>query len=142
MASIPILNGIYTDTNGDFRTSYPRNLIPVPKKQGISAGYLRPADGIVEFATGPGVDRGGINWNGTLYRVMGSKFVSVDKDGNIKEFGDVGGFASQVTFDYSFDKLGVCSDGNFYYFDGSNVLQVADTDLGIVTGKQIGRAHV
>ena len=44
---IPILNGIYTDNDSDFRTSYPRNMIPVPKAQGMSAGYLRPADGIV-----------------------------------------------------------------------------------------------
>ena len=39
---IPILDGIYTDNNSDFRTAYPVNLIPVPKGQGISAGYLRP----------------------------------------------------------------------------------------------------
>jgi len=70
---IPIVNGIYTDEVADFRTSYPKNLIPVPKQQGISTGYLRPADGIVEFGTGPGIDRGGINWNGVYYRVRGSK---------------------------------------------------------------------
>ena len=56
---IPILNGIYTDDAADFRTSYPINMVPVPKQQGISAGYLRPADGIVELGTGPGIDRGG-----------------------------------------------------------------------------------
>jgi hypothetical protein len=61
---IPILNGIYADAAPDFRTSYPKNLVPVPKQTGISAGYLRPADGVVEAGTGPGVGRGGINWNG------------------------------------------------------------------------------
>ena len=79
---IPILNGIYTDEASDFRTSYPRNLIPVPKSQGISQGYLRPADGIVEFGDGPGLDRGGINWDNVCYRVMGTKLVSIDLDGN------------------------------------------------------------
>ena len=74
---IPVLSGIYSDSAADFRTSYPVNLVPVPKDQGISAGYLRQADGIVESGTGPGAVRGGINWNGVCYRVMGTKLVSV-----------------------------------------------------------------
>jgi hypothetical protein len=88
---IPILSGIYTDESADFRTSYPRNLTPVPKSQGISAGYLRPADGIVSSGTGPGADRGGINWNSVMYRVMGTKLVSVDALGVATTLGDVGG---------------------------------------------------
>lgn len=132
MAAIPILNGIYADNNGDFRTSYPRNLMPVPKKQGISQGYLRPADGIVELATGPGVDRGGINWNGTCFRVMGSKLVSVNENGGIFELGDVGGLFSQVTLDYSFDRLAIASEGNLFYYNGNQLQQVTDSDLGQV----------
>ena len=116
---IPILNGIYSDTKADFRSSYPRNLVPVPKKQGISQGYLRPADGISEFATGPGVDRGGINWNGVCYRAMGSKLVSVSSNGTVAILGDIGGATSQVTFDYSFDRLAISSDGKLYYYDGT-----------------------
>ena len=49
---IPVLNGIYTDESSNFRTAYPRNLIPVPKQNGISEGYLKPADGILEFNSG------------------------------------------------------------------------------------------
>ena len=44
---ISILNGIYTDNGPDFRTSYPVNMVPVPKNSGISTGYLRPGDGLV-----------------------------------------------------------------------------------------------
>ena len=69
---IPILNGVYTSEASDFRVAYPYNLVPVPVDQGISKGYLRPGEGIVAFtADGPGLDRGGINWNGLCYRVMG-----------------------------------------------------------------------
>ena len=71
---IPIINGIYTDSNSDFRTSYPINLVPVPKENGISQGYLRPADGVDLFATGQGVDRGAINWDGLMYRASGSNW--------------------------------------------------------------------
>lgn len=129
---IPILNGIYTDTTANFRTSYPRNLVPVLKDQGISKGYFRPAEGIVEFANGSAVDRGGINWNGVLYRVMGSKLCSVDINGVISILGDVGGTTEQVTFDYSFDRLAIASAGNLFYWVGSSLIQVTDIDLGTV----------
>ncbi len=46
MTEIPLFAGITTDGNADFRTAYPVNMVPVPMPQGISAGYLRPADGI------------------------------------------------------------------------------------------------
>lgn len=130
---IPILNGIYTDEGPDFRTSYPVNLVPVPKDNGIAKGYLRPAPGLVEFATGPGTDRGGINWNGTMHRVMGSKLVSVSAAGAVTELGEVGNASGAlVTFDYSFDRLAVVSDGALFYWDGSTLSQVTDPDLGTV----------
>ncbi len=128
---IPILNGIYTDEASDFRTSYPRNLIPVPKGQGISQGYLRPADGIIEFGTGPGIDRGGINWDSICYRVMGTKLVSIDALGQSTTLGDVGG-STQVSLDYSFDQLAIASNNNLFYYDGTTLTQVTDTDLGVV----------
>ena len=128
---IPVLNGIYTDENSDFRTSYPKNLIPVPKENGISSGYLRPADGIELFGSGPGVDRGGINWNGSYFRVMGTKLVKILSNGTHIEIGDVGG-SEQVTFDYSFDYLAVASDGSLYLYDNTTLQKVVDPDLGYV----------
>jgi len=128
---IPVLNGIYTNEASDFRTSYPRNLIPVPKQNGISNGYLRPADGVVSFATGLGVDRGGINWNGVCYRVSGTKLISIDASGAVTEIGDVGG-TGQVSMDYSFDRLAIVSGGNLFYWDGTTFTQVVDPDLGYV----------
>jgi hypothetical protein len=128
---IPIINGIYTDEASDFRSSYPRNLIPVPKQQGISNGYLRPADGIVSMNTGPGVDRGAINWNGVCYRVMGTSLVRVNEDDTITTLGTIPG-TNLVRFDYSFDRLSIAANGNLYYWNGSTLLQVTDPDLGIV----------
>ena len=128
---IPILNGVYTNEAADFRTSYPRNLVPVPKQNGISQGYLRPADGIVKMGDGPGPDRGGINWNGECYRVMGSKFVHIDRSGNHFVIQDIGG-TSPVSMDYSFDRLAICSEGQLWYFDGFTTNRVSDPDLGVV----------
>lgn len=128
---IPIVNGIYSDQNADYRTSYPRNMVPVPKEQGISEGYLRPADGIVSFATGTGLDRGGINWNGVCYRASGGFLLRVNIDGTTTNLGALGG-TLPVTMDYSFDRLGIAAGGKLYYYTGSALQQVTDPDIGTV----------
>jgi hypothetical protein len=129
---ISILNGIYTDNGPDFRTSYPVNMVPVPKNSGISTGYLRPGDGLVANGSGPGIDRGGINWNGVCYRVMGTKLVTVASNGAVTVLGDVGGPVNTlVTMDYSFDRLAIASGGRLYYWNGA-LTQVTDPDLGVV----------
>lgn len=127
---IPILNGIFTDENADFRSSYPRNLVPVPKEQGISKGYLRPADGIAEFAEGGGTDRGAIKWRDSMYRVMGTELVRVAFDATITSLGTVAG-SGPARLDYSFDRLIIRAGGSLYYYDGT-LAQVTDPDLGLV----------
>ncbi len=131
MPQIGVLNGVYTDQVAGFRTSYPRNLMPVPKETGIAQGYLQPADGIELFGTGPGVDRGGINWQGNCYRVMGSSLVRVAADGSVTILGDVGA-GGQVTMDSGFDRLAIWSGGRLYYWDSVTLQVVTDIDLGTV----------
>ena len=129
---VPILSGVFTDEAPSVRVSYPLNLLPVVQSSGVSDAYLRPADGLVSSGTGPGVDRGGINWNNVCYRVMGSKLVSVADDGTVTTLGDVEGTTSLVSFDYSFDRLGIASNGKLWYWDGSTLTEVTDPDLGTV----------
>lgn len=128
---IPIISGIFADASPEFRTSYPVNLVPIPKEQGISSGYLKPADGIVQDGEGPSLGRGGIEWNGACYRVMGTSFVRVSEDGSIVTLGDVGP-GGPVTMTYSFDLLAIASGGRLFYWDGGNLTQVTDPDLGEV----------
>ena len=131
MSQIPIVSGIYSDNGPDIRSAFPVNMMPVPKGSGVSQEYLRPHDGVVQLAAGaPGVDRGGIEWNGTCYRVMGTKLVTVAPSGAITVLGDVGG-TGYVTFDYSFDRLAIASGGNLFYWNGA-LTQVTDPDLGTV----------
>lgn len=129
---VSVLNGVYTDESSDFRTSYPRNMIPVPKSTGIAQGYLRPVDGIIGQGTGPGNDRGGINWQGVCYRVMGSNLVSISSGGSIAVLGVVGGSTQLVTLDYSFDRLTIASNNNLFYWSPTlGLVQVSDPDLGV-----------
>jgi hypothetical protein len=127
---IPILNGVYTSEASDFRVAYPYNLVPVPVDQGISKGYLRPGDGILPFTVeGPGVDRGGINWNGVCYRVMGMSLVSIDDLGAITVLGTIPG-SDLVRFDYSFDYLAIRANGALFLYNGV-LTQITDPDLGV-----------
>ncbi|MFI8146041.1 packaged DNA stabilization protein [Acinetobacter sp. ABJ_C5_2] len=129
---IPILSGIYTDQNSDFRTSYPRNLIPVPKENGVANGYLRPAEGIILLGDVSGIDRGGINWNGVCFRVCGNRLVKISDDGSLTDIGEISG-TGYCNFDYSFDYLAINSKPYLYLYNQAKGLKrVTDTDLGNV----------
>lgn len=131
MPQIPIVSGIYSDNGPDLRTSYPVNMMPVPKQSGVSTEFLRPTDGLVSYGTGPGIGRGGINWRDELYRVMGTKLVKITQDGSVSVLGDVGG-TGYVSMTYSFDRLAIASGGNLFYWDGAALTQVVDPNIGTV----------
>lgn len=131
---ISILNGVFTDQEANFRASLPINCVAVPLKTDVSNGYLRVADGIRRIETTgmpAGLSRGGINWNGVAYRVIGTKLVRIDPTGNVTVIGDVGA-GGQCSFAYSFDRLAVGSANRLYYYNGSSLTQVIDPDLGAV----------
>lgn len=150
---IPILSGIYTDNGPDVRTSYPVNMVPTPAQSGVSNGYLRPADGIVQVGVGPGLTRGGIYWpqvagapRDLCFRVMGDDLVSVSESGTFTTIGAVGTASNQgpVSFDYGpplgpspslpggapQGLLAVVVDGALFFYDGTTLQQVTDPDLG------------
>ena len=130
---ISILNGIYTDQDSNVRAAYPRNMIPVIGVNGVSEGHLRPAEGIVQAGTGPGISRGGKNWNDKLYRVMGSRLVEIKSDGSVYDIGSVGAYSTNMaSLDYSFDNLCVVAENNAYLYDGTTLTQITDPDLGNV----------
>lgn len=128
MPQISLLSGITTDANADIRTTYPVNLIPVPKDSGVSKGYLRFAPGLTRLGTGPGLDRGAITMSDTCYRVMGGELVSVNAAGTVNRIGAIAG-SEQIRMDYSTDHLCVVGGGNAYLCD-SAVTQITDSDIG------------
>jgi hypothetical protein len=128
---IPLVSGITTDESAEFRTSYPVNLEIVPTNNKIAEAQFRAPAGAIPFGTGPGIDRGGIEWNGVLYRVMGTKLVSVSDAGAATVLGDVGG-SKPVDFAVGFDRLAIRSDSKLFYYDDAALTQVTDVDLGDV----------
>lgn len=134
---LSILSGIYTTDAPDLRIAYPVNMMPVPTDNGVSGGYLRPHDGIVQQSTDTvGVCRGGIYWpkDGKVYRVMGQKLRTIAPDGTVSEVvsGDVLSTSGAVRLDYSFDYLGIVSGGFFFLYDGTTFTQVDTTLVGYV----------
>lgn len=130
---IPILRGVYSDQGPEWRSSYPVNMVPVPVPTGISDGYLTPAEGIVSQSIGVGEHRGGIVWNGVLYRVLGDTLHSIRSDGQAIPIGSVGATA-RVQMDYGFDYLAIASGGGLWLYDGVTLAKINDPDLGTVRG--------
>ncbi len=128
---VPILSGVAVK-DGAFVDSLPVNLEPRATDTGISKAQMVASRGAVGFATGPGLDRGGFDWNGTLYRAMGSRLVSVSAAGAVSDIGEIGSDAMPCGFDASFDRLGIRSAGKLFYYDGATLAEVTDADLGEV----------
>jgi hypothetical protein len=100
-------------------------------QEGISKDIFVLEMGIVPFTgDGPGIDRGGINWNGVCYRVMGTSLVSIDSGGIITSHGTIPG-SDLVRFDYSFDYLAIRASGALFLYNGA-LIQITDADLGHV----------
>jgi hypothetical protein len=130
MVAIPLLSGVAGSETGEFVQRFPLNLEPVIVDTQISKGQLRIAPGASVTGTGPGGDRGGIEWNGIAYRVMGTSLVSISASGTVTILGDVGD-GDRCWFDYSFDRLAIGSGGRVYYYAPlTGLTQVIDTDLG------------
>jgi len=132
VVQVPILSGIGT-IGADFKSEYPLNLIPVPKSQGISEGYLRPAEGIITIADGGGINRGGTRWRDEHYRVSGINLIKVGADNTVTIIGPVGatGGFNYATFAQSFDYLAINAGGKVFMYDGTTLTQVTDPDLGV-----------
>lgn len=131
---IPVISGTVMTPQGEFVASYPVNREPFYKQTGISDGYLALPPGIRTVAEpGLGADRGGINWSGVCFRVIGTKLVRVNSTWSIDVLGDVGA-GGPCNFDYSFDNLIIRSDTSLFYWNAlAGFRRVTDPDLGSVT---------
>ncbi|RPF70446.1 packaged DNA stabilization protein [Aurantiacibacter spongiae] len=128
---VPIQSGVRSSESG-YSTTFPVNLQHEVRESGISKGQLVTTRGATFFATGPGEDRGGAVFKGVHYRVMGSSLISVAADGSIAIIGDVGTDTRPAGFTQDFDRLAIRSAEKLFYYDGADLLKVADFDLGKV----------
>lgn len=131
MTAIPMLYGAKGANSADFDVALPINLEPVPVDSGLSKGYFRTTAGARSMGGGPGLDRGAIVWNSQHIRVMGTSLVSIAADGTATTIGTISG-TGPARLDYGFGRLGIAADKKLWYWNGTDLTQVTDTDLGPV----------
>lgn len=129
---INLIKGDKAGSETDYRDSLAVNMVAVKKPLFGVNGYMIQCPGLVEYAAGFGVDRGGI-WNERFqlhFRVSGNDFISVDKDGIVMSLGTVPG-NDTVSLPYSFLTQGIVANGQFFLYDPTNGFrEVTDPDLG------------
>lgn len=132
MVAVPLLAGIVSGPAAEFIETWPLNLEPTAVDAKIGGkGQFKSPPGVDQAGIGPGADRGGIEWNGRHFRVLGTSFCEIGATGELTVIGVVEA-GPKCGFDYGFDRLGIWTGTRLYYFDGALLKQVTDPDLGAV----------
>jgi hypothetical protein len=129
---LPLIKGDKVADNTDYRDALQVNMTAVSRPILGAEGYLLSHPGLTAFATGSGLDRGGI-WNERLkehYRVSGTKLISLDRTGVVTELGDISGTKRASVNAYSFNTQAIVADGKMWLYDGSTLTEITDPDLG------------
>jgi len=118
---LPLVKGSKIGANAEWRDFLPKNMVAFVQEVDGDLGYLRTLDGLKQFSTAIGEDRGGI-WSDRFkvhLRVSGAKLITVDQFGAIT---DVGGATvitgtGQVKFANSFNSIALVANGEYYRYD-------------------------
>lgn len=122
---LPLIKGARVDSGAEWRDSLPLNMVGFAQDVGDWSGFMRTADGLVQYATGMGQDRGGI-WSDRFkqhVRVSGSAFIEVGQFGDVTDLS--GGLtipgSNRARFDNSFNSIAFVAGGNYYRWDTSTL---------------------
>lgn len=118
--SIPLMTGGTSTTDdgnvqGEFAVNLKLRQIPTKDKPGTCTSHGGLTQWVASTATGNS-DRGGIVWNGVMYRVQGDTLYSYDTSGTRTTIGGIANDGQRVRLDYGFDFLIIVSSGKLYYY--------------------------
>ncbi|SAL10491.1 Phage stabilization protein [Caballeronia turbans] len=133
---VPLMTGgtVTTDSGsveGDFAVNLRLRQIPTKDKPGTCTSHGGLTQWVASSQTGES-DRGGILWNGLMYRVQGSSVYSYDANGVRTGIGTVANDGLKVRLDYTFDNLIIVSAGKLYYYAPDGYGQI--TSVAIASG--------
>jgi len=134
MTQVSIVAGIYK-SGADYRESYPVNYYAAVMSTGISKAYLRTTPGLVQFSSAPGRDRGGLEFQGELYRVSGSRLIKISPNAVVEDLGYIPG-SGRVSIARGFDRFCIVTAGRGFYYDQLGGLQ-AITDPNFATATDV-----
>jgi hypothetical protein len=135
--SVPLMSGgTVTTDDGNVQAEFAVNLklrqISTNQKAGTPTSHGGLTQWLASSATGES-DRGGILWNGIMYRVQGASVYSYATDGTRTKLGTVANDGLRCRLDYSFDFLLIVSANNLYYYTPngfSHITGVSILDAG------------
>lgn len=144
---VPLMTGgtLTTDdgnVQGEFAINLKLRQISTNQKAGTPTSHGGLSQWIAATVGGDS-DRGGIVWNGVMYRVQGGGVYSFDTSGTRTLVGLVENDGQRCRLDYGFDFLIVVSAGNMYYYAPggfsfiSSVASVASGGTGYNVGDTI-----
>jgi len=129
---LTLIKGDKVNSKTDYRDALPVNMYAVRRPILGADGYMIQQQGLTQFATGSGIDRGGF-WNDRQrlhFRVSGNSLITVAADGTVATLGSISGMDTAV-LDCSFNTQAVCAGGRFWLYDSTlGFREVTDTDLG------------
>lgn len=133
---MPLMTGGTSTTDdgnvqGEFSVNLKMRQVPTNNQPGTCTSHGGLTQWLASSVTGES-DRGGILWNGVMYRVQGASVYSYTTDGTRTKLGTVANDGLKCRLDYSFDNLIIVSDGNLYYFapDGYSHVTAATVAAG------------
>jgi hypothetical protein len=134
--SIPLMTGGTSTTDdgnvqGEFAVNLKLRQIPTKDKPGTCTSHGGLTQWVGASIAGES-DRGGILWNGLMYRVQGSSVYSYDTNGTRTGIGTVFNDGQRVRLDYTFDNLIIVSGGKLYYYAPDGYGQI--TSVAIANG--------
>jgi hypothetical protein len=134
--SIPLMTGGTSTTDdgnvqGEFAVNLKLRQIPTKDKPGTCTSHGGLTQWVGASIAGES-DRGGILWNGLMYRVQGSSVYSYDTNGARTGIGTVANDGQRVRLDYTFDNLIIVSGGKLYYYAPDGYGQI--TSVAIANG--------
>jgi hypothetical protein len=134
------------NVQGEFAVNLKLRQIPTKDKPGTCTSH----GGLTQWvaaSVGGDSDRGGLVWNGLMYRVQGGGVYSFDTNGTRTLIGLVANDGQRARLDYGFDFLIVVSAGRMYYYAPggfsfiSAVASVASGGTGYAVGDTITLAN-
>lgn len=126
---IPLMTGGTSTTDdgnvqGAFAVNTKLRQIPTKDKPGTCTSH----GGLTQYMSSTVIgesDRGGILWNGVMYRVQGASVYSYTTLGVRTKIGTVANDGLRCRLDYTFDNLLIVSAGSLYYYAPTGYSQMA-----------------
>ncbi len=109
---------------GEFAVNLKFRQVPTNNKPGTCTSHGGLTQWVASSVTGES-DRGGILWNGLMYRVQGASVYQYGTDGTRTLVGTVANDGLKCRLDYSFDFLMIVSAGYLYYYSPSGFSSAA-----------------